>query len=421
MKLNLVRKSIMLSLTFALFFIVSPQFSQVNAASAKTNILLDGFPLTFSADPVAVQGDIMVPFRSIADALNISVQWDGKAKKITAVKTIGTEKKTVVLQVNSKKALVNGESVTLPVAPKQVKGNTLIPLGFFIKQFGAEVNTNSATKEINITSPQTPIYRMGFYALKSFAERRFIPEFDAVAFGWARIQEDGTITTEGKDFYWPKPNGDITPESIVGETKDANALANLMVFAGDGKGELTKMLEDAQLRDSAIADILKLANDTGFSGITLDFEGLGLTGDQQKAKDSYTDFVKRLASQAKKSGLKLSLVLHPLNSSFKGYDYKALGAAADQLVIMAYAYEGEKAPEPLAKVDEAIKLAIRETPKTKLLLGISMGSETEQSISSKIGLAKRYDLKGIALWRIGLLGDNAIEKLNESTDRQTAN
>jgi spore germination protein YaaH len=42
-------------------------------------------------------------------------------------------------------------------------------------------------------------------------------------------------------------------------------------------------------------------------------------------------------------------------------------------------------------------------PAHKLLLGISLPSERAESLQQKIGLAKRYGLKGIALWRLGLV------------------
>ncbi|MDZ4938381.1 copper amine oxidase, partial [Clostridium perfringens] len=50
-------------------------------------------------------------------------------------------------------------------------------------------------------------------------------------------------------------------------------------------------------------------------------------------------------------------------------------------------------------------------PKQKLLLGISLSSETATSVDDKLGLAKRYDLKGAAFWRLGLfrLYNNGVE------------
>ena len=103
----------------------------------------------------------------------------------------------------------------------------------------------------------------------------------------------------------------------------------------------------------------------------------------------------------------LSLAVPPLNSAYKGYDYKTLASIADDLIIMAYQYNpvGTKSqvPEPNSLVDRAIQLAIQAgVPKSKLLLGISLSSETPSSVDDKLGLAKRHDLKGAAFWRLGL-------------------
>jgi spore germination protein YaaH len=43
-----------------------------------------------------------------------------------------------------------------------------------------------------------------------------------------------------------------------------------------------------------------------------------------------------------------------------------------------------------------------------------MGSEDAASIPAKIGLAKRYGLKGVAIWRIGLIGQAAFEQMSKS-------
>jgi spore germination protein YaaH len=52
--------------------------------------------------------------------------------------------------------------------------------------------------------------------------------------------------------------------------------------------------------------------------------------------------------------------------------------------------------------------------KAELLLGISMGSENDRTVNAKIGLAKRYDLKGIAIWRLGIIGQAVWTQMNES-------
>ncbi|MFD1908087.1 hypothetical protein ACFSQ7_35025 [Paenibacillus rhizoplanae] len=93
-----------------------------------------------------------------------------------------------------------------------------------------------------------------------------------------------------------------------------------------------------------------------------------------------------------------------------------LGTLADDLVIMAYAYEGETGPEPMNKVDESIRLALDQVSKDKLILGISVYSENEASVNAKIGLAKRYGLKGIAIWRLGIIGQPVLNRMGEAIE-----
>ncbi|WP_223066041.1 stalk domain-containing protein [Paenibacillus caui] len=384
-------------------------------AKAAPAILLDGYPLPLSASPVVRNGTTMVPFRVIAEALHITVSWDAKTKSVIASKkgSDGTVRK-IVLRQGSKQALVGGQTVPLAVAPFVQGGNVLVPLGFFSSQFGATVSWNGAARTVSIVSPAEDLYTQVFYAIDSFSKRSYIPRFDAVSFGWARIGEDGKLTLQGRDFYWPKPAGDVTPESIVDDAAAAGQETQLMVVSTDGKGELTKLLGDETLRSAAISEMVGLSVDKHFSGITLDFEGLGLTGDSLAVQQSYNSFVKELSTAARQAGLNLTLALHPLNGSYKGYDYKTLSSYADEIIIMAYDFKSERGPEPLKSIDAAIKLALQQVDKSKLVLGISLWSETAQSLNGPVGLAKRYGLKGIALWRLSLVGDDTVKALEKS-------
>lgn len=384
------------------------------AATSQVKIMLDGYSLPFSTAPVVINGTTMVPFRAISEALGIDVQWNQKLKKITATKKTDQESKVVELTLGNKTAKVNGQSVALALAPRTLSNTTMIPLSFFSQQFGAEVGWNQSTKTVSITSPREEMYTLGFYAIRSYDEINYMPSLDSAAFGWGRIDRDGNFTISGDEYKWPAPAGEVTGETIIEQAQSLGTKPSFMVYALDGQLELTKNLEDKQLQSKTIDGIVSTAVEKGFKGITLDFEGLGLTGDAAKVQSDYNAFVKAIATRAHSEGLTLSLALHPLNSSYKGYDYKTLGNLADELIIMAYAYANEDGPEPMDKVDEAIRLALKETSKDKLLLGISRGSENAASINSKIGLAKRYDLKGIALWRLGIIGPAAWAEMNKS-------
>lgn len=386
------------------------------AATGSVSIMLDGYPLPFPVPPAVMNGTTMVPFRAISEALGIQVEWNQAAKKITATKSDAAGSKVVILTLGSTNAAVNGAVVKLAVPPQNIRGTTMIPLSFFGQQFGAGVGWNQATKTVSITSPQKEMYTLGFYAQKSYSEVSLIPNFNTIAFGWSRIGRNGQFTTTSTDFWWPKADGDVTPESIIQNAAAGGTAPYLMVYSGDKELELTKNLEDPALQQQTISSIVSLAAEKGFQGIGLDLEGLGLTGDKKTVQGQYNTFVKNLAAAARPAGLKLTVILPPLNGSYKGYDYKTLASLADDLVIMAYAYEDETKPEPLNMVDQGIRLALEQVSKDKLILGISVYSEDETSVNAKIGLAKRYGLKGIAIWRLGLIGQPVWNEMGKSVE-----
>ena len=149
-----------------------------------------------------------------------------------------------------------------------------------------------------------------------------------------------------------------------------------------------------------------------YGGVNLNFEGLGLSQNGEEliaVQKEFAAFVTLLSKSLGQLEKSLSLTVHPPNSVYKGYDYAALAAAADSIIIMAYDY-GPK-PEPLSLVKQAVEMAKTQVPPEKLLLGISVPYETLESIAPKIGLAKRSGLGGIALWRINVISDEIWEVL----------
>ncbi|MEK4508138.1 stalk domain-containing protein [Paenibacillus sp. FSL K6-2524] len=415
MKLLKILGKVLLATTLLAGTLTGLHINQVDAAP-PVSIQLDNYPLSFPTEPIIVEGTTMVPFRAISEALGIQITWNQSTKTIDAVQGEGANATRVQLTLNNKKAIVDGTTVNLNVAPQSVSGNTLIPLSFFSQQFGADVKWDQATRTVSITSPQKRLYTLGFYAIKSISDAGSIPSLDSVAFGWSRIDENGNFTLTGKDFYMPSPLGDVTSETLVSSASDSRTTPYLMVYSGDVNGELTKIIDDAELRKQAISGMISTAVNNKFKGIMLDFEGLGLTTDKTITRESFNSFVKDLSKETNANGLKLSLALHALNSSYQGYDYKTLGKIADEIIIMAYDYQNTDQPEPIDKVNEAIALAVKETDPAKLVLGLNMYHENTESLNPLIGLAKRYNLKGIALWRLGLITSDQWTQVRQSVE-----
>lgn len=375
-------------------------------AAPAISVLLDDVPLKFDAAPLIDKGVTYVPFRTVGEALGISITWNSKAQTVKAIGKVKGQATEVLLQVGSTTATVNGEKVKLAAPPVQREGRVLIPLSSFSSQFGVNVGWNQSTRTVSLVSPQREMHLRAFYALQSYKEIDLVPSMNSVAFGWSRIDREGQFTLQGDEYQIPAAAGDVTPKSIVADAAKQSIKPYLMVYSLDGNGELTKVLSDSSMRQKSIEGITAAIAENGFGGVVLDFEGLGFKLDALEQQKLLNNYVKQLKDSLPKD-IALSLAVPPLNSAYKGYDYKTLASLADDIIIMAYQYNpvGTKAqvPEPNSLVDQAIQLALDAgVSKQKLLLGISLNSETSSSIDDKLGLAKRYDLKGAAFWRLGL-------------------
>ncbi|MDK8191079.1 stalk domain-containing protein [Paenibacillus sp. UMB7766-LJ446] len=383
----------------------TPSLHDAYAAPA-ISVMLDDVPLKFDAEPRIDKGVTYVPFRTVGEALGISITWNSKTQTVKANGNVKGQATEVLLQVGSTTATVNGEKVKLAAPPVQREGRVLIPLSSFSSQFGVDVSWNQSTRTVSLVSPQREMHLRAFYALQSYKEIDLVSSMNSIAFGWSRIDREGQFTLQGKEYQLPAADGDVTPQSIVANTANQSIRPYLMVYALDGNGELTKVLSDSSMRQKSIEGITAAIAENGFGGVVLDFEGLGFKLEAVEQQKLLNNYVKQLKESLPKD-IALSLAVPPLNSAYKGYDYKTLASLADDIIIMAYQYNpvGTKSqvPEPNSLVDQAIQLALDAgVSKQKLLLGISLNSETSSSIDDKLGLAKRYDLKGAAFWRLGL-------------------
>ncbi|MCL2336557.1 MAG: copper amine oxidase N-terminal domain-containing protein [Firmicutes bacterium] len=115
------------------------------AAQAGTQVIVDGKAVSFDTPPVLANGRMLVPLRSIFEALNTTVNWDGATQTITATKGDINIKLVVGGQ-----AYKNDQAVALDVPAKLVDGRTLVPLRFVSEALGANVDWNNGV--ITITS-----------------------------------------------------------------------------------------------------------------------------------------------------------------------------------------------------------------------------------------------------------------------------
>lgn len=408
-----------LLLMLALLVLIIGGFAPAAAAQEQRQISvsIDGLPVSFDVQPVMQNGRTLVPFRAIAEALDVQVTWDGAAQTINA--TDG--KNTVRLQMNSNTGYRNQNPIPLDVPPLNLNGRTLIPLRFFGEAFNCQVVWDNATYTVKITSAPRQMSVIGFYALGDTQTSSWTNLFGVpypqraagntglvseLALGWYSLDGQGNLLTQSRTG-WQRPDG---YEDVLSAAGSYNLRTEMVVHVTDEDGTITSLLTNQAAMQQAAAGIA--AEASLYSGVNLNLEGLGYrdTGAQlQAVQNSFTSFVDLLSAQLQAAGKTLTLTLHAPNSAYKGYDYEALGQIADRIIIMAYDY-GAK-PEPVDMVVQAVETARAVVPAEKLVLGISAPSENPESLLTKVGIAKRYSLKGIALWRLGVVSDEMWKSL----------
>lgn len=128
-----------------LVFVLGLSSSSI-AATSDITININDEQLETDVAPVIIDERTMVPMRAIFEELSADVHWDGDKEKIT-----GTRGGDVIeLHLNTRHALINGESEYLDVPPTIVSERTMVPTRFIAESLGAEVKWDGEARVVNI-------------------------------------------------------------------------------------------------------------------------------------------------------------------------------------------------------------------------------------------------------------------------------
>lgn len=278
------------------------------------------------------------------------------------------------------------------------------------------------------------------------------------------VRLTGTLSGIVPDWYEIWSQGQITGSPDPGVLAYARA-HGMWVFAlvqqNQDPAVFHVLLTHPAYRARAVGNLVRLVESGGYDGLNLDFEGV-----RASDRAAFTRFVRTLAAALHARGDYLTLSVpaetadEPANPWTGAYDYRALGRAADLLLVMAYddhwagGPPGGVAPTPW--VEAVVRYAVRAVGPGKVVLGVPAygydwgGAAPAQPLSyaqavalddayargragahfayvsggtvhevyfedlatfrAKAGLAVAYDLRGIALWRLGI-EDPAIWRL----------
>lgn len=184
------------------------------------------------------------------------------------------------------------------------------------------------------------------------------------------------FTTEGE--LLPPPYGDDTWMIEKAQNFGTKPILTLTPFGADGAFNnrlINSVVNNTVYLDNLIQNLLDTMAEKGYEGVDIDFEYI-LASD----RDAFTAFVRQVAETMRANGYHTSVALAPKTSSdqvgllYEGKDYRALGEAADHVLLMTYewgyTYGPPMAVAPLNQVRRVVEYALTQIPAEKIDLGI---------------------------------------------------
>lgn len=133
----------------------------VGAANYTTpTIVIDSRTIDSDTAPFIVDGTTLVPLRVISENMGASVDWNGETRQVTVTKG----NTNIKLGIDDNLAYVNGDALTIALAPRIENNRTMVPLRFIGETLDCEVGWDAETKTVYITTngetQEQPIIKM---------------------------------------------------------------------------------------------------------------------------------------------------------------------------------------------------------------------------------------------------------------------
>lgn len=129
-------------------------------------------------------------------------------------------------------------------------------------------------------------------------------------------------------------------------------------------------LSSSESQQKFTQNVLDLVKNYNFTGVDIDFEGLGYEN-----RDLFTSFIRNLAAALHAEGKQLAVTVEARIANQVPMDWYSLGIIADEIRVMAYDYHarmtGQPGPvSPLGWVKEVVDYAVQVIDPKKVVIGL---------------------------------------------------
>ncbi|NLY43554.1 MAG: DUF4163 domain-containing protein [Clostridiaceae bacterium] len=181
-----MKKTVIIILAMMIIFAGFPFEQGCAQETSEIKVIVDGLPLESDQPPILVNSRVMVPFRSILNALYADVDWIGETQTVVATKRF----QTITLSIGSNEMYVNGEAKPLDSPAILVNSRTLVPVRAISEGFGAEVTWDGETKTVYIKSAQKEHYISDHYITEKIKSDDGQHELLKVSVSYPQIRND---------------------------------------------------------------------------------------------------------------------------------------------------------------------------------------------------------------------------------------
>mgnify|MGYP000870290625 CR=1 FL=1 len=115
--------------------------------ASATQVYFNGRALSSDVAPVVVDGHVLLPVRSLASAIGMSLTWEPGAGRIE----IQRQDKHIVMHINSREAQLNGEPHQLRAAPQLKDDRILAPLTFLAEALELTMRWDMETAALHLS------------------------------------------------------------------------------------------------------------------------------------------------------------------------------------------------------------------------------------------------------------------------------
>ncbi|HID89958.1 MAG TPA: glycoside hydrolase [Anaerolineae bacterium] len=202
------------------------------------------------------------------------------------------------------------------------------------------------------------------------AHRDQIQELSPV---WYQLDKsgDGSINR-----YAGACDADLVQDAHAGDALVIPLINNYYSDTGFDAAPVSTVIHSPTLRALHIAALVSETLDCGYDGIDIDYESLN----GQDDREAFSTFIEELAVAMHAEGKLLSVAVHAKTSEpggsagAKAQDWSRIGAAADRLRVMTYAYHwntGDPGPiAPLFWVEQVMAFATSVVTSQKVYMGV---------------------------------------------------